>query len=83
MGRSPRPLLIATRSVHGFWLSEPVWAVALDHRWEVVAVRMLGRRHIVSFSRAAWVLELPLPLQPPPVGARLTPEGGPGESAPR
>lgn len=81
MGRRPQPILIPTRSVHGFWLGDPVWVVALDGSLVVIGVGVLARRRIVVFARASWILELPIGRRPPPVGARLTWTSSDGESA--
>lgn len=72
MMRTPRPLLILTTSVHGFWLRSPLIAVGIDRSGLVVEVRLLRRRRIVTIPEAAWILELPVTSRPPAVGERLT-----------
>ena len=70
--------LLATRSVHGFWLDEALWVVALDADLVVTGLSVLRRRRIVTVVDARWLLELPMARRPPPVGLRLTwrPEAG-------
>jgi hypothetical protein len=78
MGGRRGALLLATRSVHGFWVGEPLWVVALDADLVVTHLRVLRRRRIVTVGKARWILELPMARLPPPVGLRLTwrPESG-------
>lgn len=78
MGRSPRPILLQTSSVHGFWLREPVWLVGLDHRSVVTDVRLLPRRRLAWLRGNRWILELPREVPLPAVGERLVfhPDGG-------
>lgn len=72
MFRRPGPLLLRTWSVHGFGLASDLWAVFLDETMTVVEVRRLRRRRVIWSSSASWVLELPIEVMPPGVGARLT-----------
>lgn len=71
MCRSPRPVLLRTSSVHGFWLSEPVWLVGLDDDGLVTEVRLLSRRSLAWLRGTRWILELPLDTPLPTVGDRL------------
>lgn len=78
MGRSPRPVLIQTSSVHGFWLREPVWLVGLDDGFIVTEVRLLPRRRLAWLRGSRWIVELPRDAPVPMVGDRLAfhPDGG-------
>ncbi|MGA7272214.1 MAG: hypothetical protein WB239_14175 [Acidimicrobiia bacterium] len=80
MARHPVPLLIRTRSVHGFWIRRPLTVVGLDREGRVTAVRVLKRGRIVLMAGARWILELPQDLRPPSVGDRLTFLPGSGEA---
>lgn len=80
MARRPAPLLIPTRSVHGFWLRRPLRAVGLDGERTVIASRILRPRRIVFLAGARWVLELPTEIPPPEVGDVLTFSTEPGEA---
>lgn len=64
-------VLIPGRSVHGFGLRRPLWAVAVDEDGVVLEVRILNPLAVVVFRRARWMLELPLAELPPPIGDRL------------
>lgn len=74
-GLRPRPdrngLLIDTRSVHTIGMSVPIWAISIDARDIVQAVRRLEPWRIFLDRRAHWVLELPIDRVPPVVGAKL------------
>lgn len=80
MGRRPVPLLIRTRSVHGFWIRCPLTVVGLDRAGTVMALRVLRRGRIVRMAGATWILELPQHLRPPSPGDRLTFLPGSGEA---
>lgn len=71
MGRSPRPVLLRTSSVHGFWLRESVWLVGLDDHRIVTEVRLLPRRRLAWLRGTRWILELPRHTSLPTVGDRL------------
>lgn len=71
MGRSPRPILLRTSSVHGFWLREPLWLVGLDDHRLVTEVRLLSRRRLIWLRGTHWILELPQDTPLPFVGDRL------------
>ncbi|HJR92002.1 MAG TPA: hypothetical protein VJ938_06150 [Acidimicrobiia bacterium] len=73
MGRTPRPLLIATSRVHSFWMRRPIRLVGVDQAGEVVEVRILARRRLARVNGARWILELPLEEPFPQPGDRLTP----------
>jgi hypothetical protein len=79
MGRSVRPVLLATSSVHGFWLQRSLTAVGLDRELRVLAVRRLRQRKIVWIRGARWILELPDGCPVPQPGDRLTFCGRDGE----
>lgn len=65
-------LLLATRSVHGFWPSRPLRVVGIDPTGLVVGVAPLRRCRVVAFPNAAWTLELDAGLAAPLVGDRLS-----------
>lgn len=71
MGGEPRPLLVPTASVHGFWLPAPLRVVGIDHNRVVIQVRLLRRRRIVWVPGARWVLELPMSHGSPKAGDPL------------
>lgn len=75
-GLRPRPrdraLLIATSSVHGMGMREPLRVVALDSSNQVISIGVLGRGRIVSYPEASAILELPLEAEVPQVGTRLS-----------
>ena len=73
MGRTPRPLLIATSRVHSFWMRRPIRLVGVDQAGEVVEVRILARRRLARVAGARWIMELPLEEPFPQPGDRLTP----------
>lgn len=79
IGRNPRPLLIQTRTVHSFWLRAPIRIVGIGQNGVVVGVRLLGRRRVAWMRGARWILELPVELDSPREGTRLTFLGGGGE----
>lgn len=79
MGRSARPVLLATSSVHGFWIRRPLIVVGVDEALRVLAVRRLRRRRIVWIKGARWILELPDGNPNPQPGDRLTLCGRDGE----
>ncbi len=74
-GLRPRPdtngLMIDTRSVHTIGMSVPIWAISIDARDVVQAVRRLEPWRIFFDRRARRVLELPIDRVPPVVGVRL------------
>lgn len=80
MGRAPRPLLLATSSVHGFWLSHPLWVVAISADLEVMRGELLRPWRVLTVPGAAWILELPAESQLPVEGEGLTFEAGNGEA---
>src|SRR5690606_32038175 len=71
IGHEPYPLLMATSSVHGFGLRQPVWAVAIAADGTVVSVRRLRRRRVLWERRAKWTLELPIDSPTPVSGETL------------
>lgn len=71
MGRSPRPVLLRTSMVHGFWLRQPVWLVGLDDHRLVTEVRLLPRRRLAWLRGSRWIMELPGDAPLPTVGDRL------------
>lgn len=79
MGRSARPVLLVTSSVHGFWIQRPLIAVGLDRALRVLEVRRLRQRRIVWIRGARWILELPDGNPVPRPGDRLTFCGRGGE----
>ena len=79
IGRAPRPLLIQTCTVHGFWLRSPIRIVGIGPDGVVVDVRLLERRRVAWMRGARWILELPVELAWPREGARLTFRAGGGE----
>lgn len=64
-------MIFDTSSVHAFGLSEPFWAVGLTDRGIVSGVKVVRPWGIVVFRDCRYVMELPLGVTPPPVGARL------------
>lgn len=68
---SGRALLVKGSSVHGFGMREPLWVAALDRSGCVIDTNVLLPGRILLERRAAWLLELPVIEDPPPVGARL------------
>lgn len=80
MWRDPFPLLLETRSVHGFGLRAPIQVVSIGPDGTVQAVERLDRRRIAWFPRARWILELPIDNPVPGVGERLAFSPSPGEA---
>ncbi|HLT97748.1 MAG TPA: hypothetical protein VK070_13295 [Acidimicrobiia bacterium] len=80
MWRDPFPLLLETRSVHGFGLRAPIQVVSIGPDGTVQAVERLDRRRIAWFPRARWILELPIDNPVPGVGERLAFSASPGEA---
>lgn len=64
-------LLIETSSVHSIGMGRPFRAVALDEALTVVAVAVVEPWRVVSFRGARFIMELPLDVDPPRVGASL------------
>lgn len=64
-------VLLPVRSVHGFTLRAPLWAVGLDHSLTVVGARVLRRGRLVGWRQAACILELPRWRNAPVPGWRL------------
>lgn len=64
-------MIFGTSTVHAFGLREPFWAVGLTGRGIVSEVKLVRPRRIVMFRNCRYVMELPLGVTPPPVGARL------------
>ncbi len=71
-GRPDVGVLIRGCSVHALWMRRRLGVVALDRTCRVIALGVLrpGRRW--SQPGAVAVLELPVVVEPPPAGARLT-----------
>ena len=74
-GLRPAPraagLLLRARSVHGFGMRVPLWAVSLDRSGTVRRVARLEPRGLVVDPGAAWILELPMGRVPPRPGLVL------------
>jgi hypothetical protein len=68
-------MLIRTRSVHGLGMTRPCRILALDARCRVLAVSVLRPGRMVSVRGASWMLELPMSIPPPPIGAVLALKG--------
>lgn len=64
-------MLLETSSVHSFGMNEPFWAVGLTALGVVSEVRMVRPGRIVVLRDCRYVMELPLGVPPPSVGARL------------
>src|SRR5690554_2020946 len=79
IGVDPRPLLLPTSSVHGFWLRQALQVVAIRPNREVLGVARLRRRGVITVPGARWMLELPLGHRSPATGERLTFVGDPGD----
>ncbi len=69
-------VLLRTRSVHGFGLRDPIWAIGLTEAGTVRGAAVLSPGGLVLDRDAEWFLELPLTCRPPQPGWRLTPMVG-------
>ncbi len=65
------PLLIQASSVHGWGLKQTFRAIGLDADLVVLGHAVVRPWRLVWFPGSAYVLELPIGLQPPPTGAQL------------
>lgn len=64
-------LLIRRSSVHGWGMKRPFRAIALDADLVVVARVAVEPGKVVRFPGCAAVVELPIQVTPPPMGAKL------------
>lgn len=64
-------LLLETSSVHGIGLEVPFRAVALTRDLRVGSVTIVYPGRVVRFRGCAYVLEMPVHVTPPAVGALL------------
>ncbi len=71
MARKPRPMMLSTSMVHGFWLRQTLWLVGIDSRLAVTEIRLLRRRRLAWLRGATWILEIPHGGSLPAVGERL------------
>lgn len=67
-----RSLLLPGRSVHGWGMARPLWVVGLDREFEVLAIRLMDPRRMVTAPGAAWMLEMPVTAAPPRMSSRLS-----------
>lgn len=66
-----KPVLIPTRSVHGFGLEAPLLVAVIDAGMRVGQVRALRPGGVLTFPTARYVLEMPMGSEPPPPGSVL------------
>lgn len=64
-------VLLETSSVHAIGVKHAFRAVGLSHDYVVMRIVTVRPWSIVSFPGCRYVVELPLEIDPPPVGARL------------
>ena len=57
-------------------MAEPLTVLFLDSSGVVLAIRRLARNALARHPGATWVVELPVAIPPPSVGARLQPWAG-------
>lgn len=65
-------MLIPTRSVHGLGMGRPLRVVGLSRDLTVLRTDVLRPWRFRTFTKASYVLELPIDAPPPPLGAKLT-----------
>jgi hypothetical protein len=82
-GLRPRPLgrglLLASRSVHGWGMKEPLRVVSLDAAGRVRRVAFLAPGRVFCDAGARWIIELPVSRPAPQVGMMLRLQAAPGK----
>ena len=72
MGRTPTLLILETRTVHSFWLRNPIRLVGIDPSGAVIQVRVLPPGRVAWMRGVRWILEMPTEMDHPRMGERLT-----------
>lgn len=69
-------LIIRTSSVHALGMKRPFRAIGLSSDLVVIAHATVRPWRAIWFRRCSYVVELPLEVAPPPIGARMEIKGG-------